>query len=476
MSHTRPIPPRVGLRKRRWCSACGYMTVEARGFRDRSFVLECCACGREFVCANQYELPLPVDGPSQIQQGPSVKLKAFRGPSMFDVVSLEAHLSSNLQPEEVKRRMRALGDEVVECCTDKLRELKCKHRQCLAKYISFPDIEYSARLTMIKAEIPKLVVRKLKMNEALSTEQYRRAQTLTLLLPWFDKDAARALFRILSHLHPYLKSESTKELGCVLASMVSCWMADEIPLVYEAFCETLLDPKLIQYHQFLTLSHSWWFENLWCASLPLHTRPHAVIYSGVCALTALRMALDKFRGKGRKTAKRFSPQVNALVTTLQSVGSLCAAGDIRAAASFGLLTKETEEGAGAFMAKLEECSLRAMISGLSIEHTPEETFPEESHQSDENTLTDDDRLMSEKVDSLREAIVREDFDNATLNAAEDTNRWFRKRECSRCLCVMQRARFKRCGRCNSVSYCSRLCQKSHWKEHKVACNSRSISQ
>eukprot|EP01083_Nonionella_stella_P069806 186324_1 len=32
------------------------------------------------------------------------------------------------------------------------------------------------------------------------------------------------------------------------------------------------------------------------------------------------------------------------------------------------------------MAKLEECSLRAMISGLSIEHTPEVTFPEESHQ------------------------------------------------------------------------------------------------
>ena len=32
-----------------------------------------------------------------------------------------------------------------------------------------------------------------------------------------------------------------------------------------------------------------------------------------------------------------------------------------------------------------------------------------------------------------------------------------------------REKFKKCGKCENVCYCSRECQKTHWKEHKVLC-------
>ena len=31
------------------------------------------------------------------------------------------------------------------------------------------------------------------------------------------------------------------------------------------------------------------------------------------------------------------------------------------------------------------------------------------------------------------------------------------------------AKFKKCGKCEDVCYCSRECQKAHWKEHKKEC-------
>ena len=41
--------------------------------------------------------------------------------------------------------------------------------------------------------------------------------------------------------------------------------------------------------------------------------------------------------------------------------------------------------------------------------------------------------------------------------------------CARCGSIEDLEKFKKCGRCENVCYCSRECQKAHWKEHKKEC-------
>ncbi len=41
-------------------------------------------------------------------------------------------------------------------------------------------------------------------------------------------------------------SHVTEELCIVFSSIVSMWMPDEIPIVVEAFCESLLDMELFK--------------------------------------------------------------------------------------------------------------------------------------------------------------------------------------------------------------------------------------
>jgi len=46
------------------------------------------------------------------------------------------------------------------------------------------------------------------------------------------------------------------------------------------------------------------------------------------------------------------------------------------------------------------------------------------------------------------------------------------RVCANCDVVESSTRFKSCARCESVSYCSKECQKAHWKAHKPLCTSK----
>lgn len=42
--------------------------------------------------------------------------------------------------------------------------------------------------------------------------------------------------------------------------------------------------------------------------------------------------------------------------------------------------------------------------------------------------------------------------------------------CSRCLKMGDQIKLMLCARCKKDSYCSKACQKAHWKSHKVSCN------
>lgn len=41
--------------------------------------------------------------------------------------------------------------------------------------------------------------------------------------------------------------------------------------------------------------------------------------------------------------------------------------------------------------------------------------------------------------------------------------------CAACNTREQERKFKKCGRYRLVFYCSKLCQKNHWREHKQVC-------
>ena len=44
--------------------------------------------------------------------------------------------------------------------------------------------------------------------------------------------------------------------------------------------------------------------------------------------------------------------------------------------------------------------------------------------------------------------------------------------CTHCATLLPRSKLKKCSRCRRVLYCSRRCQKSHWKKHKADCTPR----
>jgi hypothetical protein len=49
------------------------------------------------------------------------------------------------------------------------------------------------------------------------------------------------------------------------------------------------------------------------------------------------------------------------------------------------------------------------------------------------------------------------------------------RRCSKTSAELGRA-LKRCGKCQSVTYCSRDCQQAHWSSHKKACRAKVVER
>ncbi|EIW55423.1 uncharacterized protein TRAVEDRAFT_131350 [Trametes versicolor FP-101664 SS1] len=64
------------------------------------------------------------------------------------------------------------------------------------------------------------------------------------------------------------------------------------------------------------------------------------------------------------------------------------------------------------------------------------------------------------LEQVRAPIPGEDTAEASVNAAS---------RCSRCNKPGRLRDFKKCGRCRIVMYCSKTCQRSDWKAHKLAC-------
>lgn len=94
------------------------------------------------------------------------------------------------------------------------------------------------------------------------------------------------------------------------------------------------------------------------------------------------------------------------------------------------------------------------------------------------------RILRAKM-AARVALEKENMDNFESLSAEDKEKLIRQlakegdnsihKQCANGMCNKKEEEpgsFKRCGKCQRVAYCSRECQKDHWKSgHKIICKS-----
>jgi hypothetical protein len=94
------------------------------------------------------------------------------------------------------------------------------------------------------------------------------------------------------------------------------------------------------------------------------------------------------------------------------------------------------------------------------------------------------RILRAKM-AARVALEKENMENFEQLSAEDKEKLIRQlakegdnsihKQCANRVCDKKEEEpgsFKRCGRCQRVAYCSRECQKEHWKTgHKIICKS-----
>lgn len=94
------------------------------------------------------------------------------------------------------------------------------------------------------------------------------------------------------------------------------------------------------------------------------------------------------------------------------------------------------------------------------------------------------RILRAKM-AARVALEKENLENFEKLSQEDKEKLIRQlakdatpdsathRQCANSSCEKKEEEpgsFKRCGRCQRVSYCSRECQKEHWKNgHRIVC-------
>ncbi|KAI9257332.1 hypothetical protein BDA99DRAFT_547799 [Phascolomyces articulosus] len=88
-------------------------------------------------------------------------------------------------------------------------------------------------------------------------------------------------------------------------------------------------------------------------------------------------------------------------------------------------------------------------------------------------------LEQENLDNFDKLSLQDQAKLIRQVAKEATPEKVRHRQCSSTFCTNQEEKegdFKKCGRCQRVSYCSRDCQKEHWKHgHKAVCTAPSAT-
>lgn len=93
-------------------------------------------------------------------------------------------------------------------------------------------------------------------------------------------------------------------------------------------------------------------------------------------------------------------------------------------------------------------------------------LPETSQSEEDIPLGSDPEflagLLQHRTDPSDTRLEPESFFDPSRLAAP-----LREPECA--LCHSKTAALQRCSACKRVSYCSKTCQKTHWKEHRPEC-------
>eukprot|EP01083_Nonionella_stella_P160136 523173_1 len=125
---------------------------------------------------------------------------------------------------------------------------------------------------------------------------------------------ARQLFRKFISFPPNISSYSTRQFSVLLASMMSLWVPEEIPIVVEVLFECLIDKDLVDYLSHICCVLCLWFNNIWAPEIVCsHSPPDFVEYGWICAQLKLRQSLTKYKNrntnyKRRKNKRRANQQ------------------------------------------------------------------------------------------------------------------------------------------------------------------------
>eukprot|EP01083_Nonionella_stella_P003298 9419_1 len=386
--------------------------------------------------------------------------------------------------------------------------------------VSAPAHTSETRARVIQDLMDGWFTRRMLPYERLSKGQIETAKKLGLMLPWFDKDMARSLLRVFTKFPPFVQAHCTEELCIVMASLLSMWMPDEIPVVVEAIYECVLDVELQRYHSHLFLMKSWWTENVWSINLPKSKRPPAYFeYGAICSQVGLKEMLNIPEGTKKQISifalKELNPYhfknvIHSFCEHLRLLRSPESIPEIRRAvvsgmhANFPDMTKIQS-----YQYTLESLELPALESDPALKISRAncveqskigETLKIREEQATrvveiDRQIREDKAKMKKEirkkgktaynakiaarqaaitkrarhVDALIKNIKKFGFERATRDCARLFVSWFTHRSCFKCARVIQLERSKRCGACLTASYCSRKCQKDHWKEHKTTC-------
>eukprot|EP01083_Nonionella_stella_P104901 301203_1 len=462
------------------------------------------------------------------------KSREFRGPSLdaclayfvpnesrftdptFEIVNGKRilNLKRNLNaPDGFHIRWKNVSQEHVKNAEKKLRQNKPLWRNVNLMMpnvpslgVKLPEHDKSSRPDLIRKYLKKWFPKRLLPPQAVPDRNIRYAKKLGLLLPWFDKSMARDLFRTMLKVPPHVTSPSTDQLGIIFASMLSLWMPDEIPIVAEAFCETVLDPVLCDYQAHFGMAITWWVENVWSINVPFYCRaPVFVDYAWICMQCALREVFESVESGNCPEIVSLNNKilhVTRLMAALVTLRARWSMADIGRGTSLGLYTIQAEIVDQNYVEHLESFELPIRKSDPGVKwclnqfrkmRLPKQVERVKSliRQSEQNIELEREKLgqvefdkktaaeketcaeFVRKCDKLSRRIKRLGFEGATDNCARTLLKWYSQRKCQNCARTMQISLSRQCGRCRSVSYCSSDCQKEDWKQgHRNKCTEK----
>eukprot|EP01083_Nonionella_stella_P084253 233178_1 len=453
------------------------------------------------------------------------KTRGFRGPDLnrhLDVFLTDCNCPGGpWQPECEKNLQKALSSLRKEKAEFRAgKHFGSEHLILDADTINLVSgLSVENRPKFIRDLLDNWFPKRLLPHQALTESHIKCAQKLGLLLPWFDKDMARELFRKYLKFYNNQRSHSTQEMSIVLASMVCLWMPEEIPLVLETYFESILDKELTEYRPHVGLSVSCWFENVWTHHMPVVRRapPGYIEYAWQCFAACLKLDLqfiEKSIEKGCSVEDEFDMKVNlsCTIAALISLKARCSMRDIRAATASGCqIIAVGHRMQDHYVGALKQFGLPVESSDPAVQWVREHYLAQAAERpvrsdAERKMCTDkveqidkwietDDRRRKARIgeigqaayDAQKSAELQSDlefsgktlafldciadfgFEKFTQTSATTFVKWFAKRTCANCARIVQIDISRKCGGCRLVSYCSKKCQKCHWETHKPDC-------